>query len=211
MQGENKVMKEKIVKTLSAMLLVAAMTWPSQAEAASLHLTWTDTSGADGFKIERFIGSSYAEIAIVGADVQSYADSDLMGGTIYCYRVKAFNSEGDSDYSEEVCDTALDGDTPTVPDAASLVSPSGTITTPTPTYTWNAVSGATWYYLVVVEDVAVIAQWYTASEAGCASGTNTCSVTPSTALSAGSAQWWIWTWNPAGWGPGSIPMSLVVQ
>ena len=35
------------------------------------------------------------------------------------------------------------------PGAATLISPSGTITTIVPTYTWNAVSDATWYQLYV--------------------------------------------------------------
>ncbi len=225
MQRKNEVRKERIVKglpllALSAkrkaavadllklaatllLIIIGALTWPKQVEATSLSLTWTDDLGdADGFKIERSVDSSYAQIATVGADVRSYTDPGLTGGTIYCYRMKAFNNVGDSDYSDEACATALDGGTPTVPGAASLISPSGTISTTTPTYTWNAVTGATWY-LLWVEDRsgAWIAQWYTAFETGCASGT--CSITPSTALAEGVAQWSIETWNDAGSGPWS--------
>ena len=36
-----------------------------------------------------------------------------------------------------------------VPGAATLISPSGTITDITPAYTWNAESNSTWYYLWV--------------------------------------------------------------
>src|SRR5207249_8046455 len=44
---------------------------------------------------------------------------------------------------------------------------------------------------------------YTAAQAGCASGTGTCSLTPSVTLSAGAGQWWIVTSNAAGNGPWS--------
>ena len=83
-----------------------------------------------------------------------------------------------------------------LPGAATLIGPSGTINTAVPTYTWNAVSSATWYYLWVNENGGnVVKQWYTASDAGCAGGTGICSVTPNVALAAGSAIWWIQTWN----------------
>ena len=82
--------------------------------------------------------------------------------------------------------------------------PRGPITDTTPTYTWNAVSNATWYYLYVNDSTGnKIQQWYTAAEVGCASGTGTCSVTPSTVLATGAGQWWIQTYNSAGYGPWS--------
>jgi hypothetical protein len=98
------------------------------------------------------------------------------------------------------------------PGAATLVAPSGTISTTTPTYTWNAVSTSTWYYLWVNGPSGnVIKQWYTAAQAGCASGTGTCSVMPSTTLANGSHTWWIQTWNSAGDGPWSAGMSFTVN
>ena len=102
--------------------------------------------------------------------------------------------------------------TPTAPGAATLKSPSGTITTSTPTYTWNAVSGSTWYYLWVNDPTGVrIQKWYTAAAVGCAAGTGTCSVAPTTALTSGAGKWWIQTWNSAGMGPWSTAMSFTVQ
>ena len=82
-----------------------------------------------------------------------------------------------------------------LPPKATLVSPSGNIATTTPTYTWNQVATATWYELYVNDSgtSGKIQQWYTAAQAGCSSGTGTCSVTPSTGLAAGAAQWWIQT------------------
>ncbi len=102
--------------------------------------------------------------------------------------------------------------TVTAPPAATLVSPTGPTNTRTPTYTWNAVSTSTWYYLWVNDSTGVkITQWYTAAEAGCASGTGTCTVAPSTALAQGAGQWWIQTYGAAGNGPWSSPLGFTVS
>jgi hypothetical protein len=90
------------------------------------------------------------------------------------------------------------------PEAATLVSPTGKIADATPTYTWNAVPGATKYYLFVNDSTgSKIRTSYTATQSGCASGTGTCSITPDTVLTLGTVKWWIQTWNSAGYGPWS--------
>ena len=97
------------------------------------------------------------------------------------------------------------------PDPATLVSPGGTTSDSTPTYTWNAVSDSTWYYLWVEGPSGnmVLDQWYTAEEAGCAGGTGTCAITPSITLSVGNHEWWIQTWNDAGDGEWSSSLSFL--
>ena len=99
----------------------------------------------------------------------------------------------------------------------TLISPSGTLTTRTPTYSWNAVSSetgvpASWYQLSVNGPGGnVISQWYTAANAGCSSGTGTCSVTPSILLNPGNTyQWQVRGYNTAGNGPWSNLMSFTV-
>ena len=71
--------------------------------ATEIDLTWTDNSTNEaGFKIERCQGagcSNFVQIATVGANVTAYWDTGLSGGTTYSYRVSAYNSGGDSDYS----------------------------------------------------------------------------------------------------------------
>lgn len=103
---------------------------------------------------------------------------------------------------------------PPPPPAATLISPNGATGTPTPTYTWNAVSNSSWYYLWVDDTTSggqgKIKTWYTAASAGCPSGSGTCSVTPSTAITRGDATWWIQTWNESGEGPWSAPMGFIV-
>jgi len=73
--------------------LLAVIAWHYEANAAQLHLTWTDNSNnEDGFKIERKKGASgtFKQIAVLGANVSSYTDKGLASGTTYCYRVRAF-------------------------------------------------------------------------------------------------------------------------
>ena len=95
---------------------------------------------------------------------------------------------------------------------ATLITPSGDVTTNNPTYTWNAVSGATWYYLWVNDSTGnKIKQWYTASQANCESGTGICSVSSSISLSNGDGTWWLRTWNDTGYGPWSASLNFNVQ
>ena len=92
----------------------------------------------------------------------------------------------------------------TIPAAATaLVANTGN----PPTYTWNEVPGATYYYLWVDRTSGnVIKQWFTSAQANC-NGT-TCSVTPATTLASGTYTWWVQTWNPVGYGPWSTPATF---
>src|SRR5262249_46719943 len=60
-------------------------------------------------------------------NVTSYIDSSVTGGATYCYRVRAYNTAGDSAYSNQACGTgSADTQVPTVsisaPTAGSTVS-----------------------------------------------------------------------------------------
>jgi len=73
---------------------------------SQINLSWIDNSSNEiGFKIERKSTGSFAEIAIVGADVTSFEDTRLSPSTEYTYRVRAHNASGNSDYSTEASDT----------------------------------------------------------------------------------------------------------
>jgi titin len=69
-----------------------------------IDLGWYDnTSNETGYKIERKTeGGSYSQITTVGVNTTSYSNTGLSGGTKYYYRVRAYNSAGDSAYSNEV-------------------------------------------------------------------------------------------------------------
>lgn len=70
---------------------------------SQINLAWTDNATDEtGFKIERCAGvdcTSFSQIATAGANVTSYANTGLAASTSYSYRVRAYNSGGDSDFS----------------------------------------------------------------------------------------------------------------
>ena len=122
------------------------------------------------------------------------------------WQVRAYNTLGNGPWSDP--GNFFIGNAPL---ASTLISPTGIVASTTPTYTWNAVSNTTWYYLWVDDSTGnVIKQWYTADSAGCANGETICSVTPATSLAPGSVQWWIKTNNPVGDGPWSPPLNFTV-
>ncbi|RUM93907.1 MAG: hypothetical protein DSZ28_05950 [Thiothrix sp.] len=91
---------------------------------------------------------------------------------------------------------------PIVPGAATLTSPAGVISSPSPTYKWNAVAIASWYKLLVEDGsgTIVVNQWYKAVDANCQSGEGECSVTPTAAMTQNPVKWSVQTWNSAGYG-----------
>jgi hypothetical protein len=89
--------------------LLVTLSWQSQAGAGQLRLAWIDNANdEDGFKIERKTGTTgtYTQVATVGPNVTSYSDFGLADGATYCYRVRAFNSAGNSAYTLEGCAAA---------------------------------------------------------------------------------------------------------
>src|SRR5690606_27824327 len=73
----------------------------SGASAAQISLSWQDNSSNEaGFKVERSTGgSTFSQIATVGANISTYTDNSVMPGGKYTYRVRAYNDAGDSAYS----------------------------------------------------------------------------------------------------------------
>src|SRR5262249_15954688 len=90
-------------------LLPITVSWQNQAGAGQLQLVWTDNANnEDGFQIERKTGTAgtYTQVATVGPNVTSYTNFGLVDGATYCYRVRAFNSVGNSAYTLEECAAA---------------------------------------------------------------------------------------------------------
>jgi hypothetical protein len=79
------------------------------------------------------------------------------------------------------------------------MSPAGSSATGTPTFTWSAVPGATTYHLWANDGVANgrIQYSVSATQAGCASGTGTCSASPGVTVT-GRVQWWVRVAAPSG-------------
>jgi len=68
-----------------------------------INLSWTDNSSDEtGFRIERCTGAgctNFAQVAEVGSNVTTFANTGLTKNTTYTYRVRAFNAGGNSAYS----------------------------------------------------------------------------------------------------------------
>jgi hypothetical protein len=66
-------------------------------------LTWTYGSPYEsGFTLQRKTGAgSFADLATLGADSDSYSDTTAVPGTQYTYRVRAYDGGGSSDWSNE--------------------------------------------------------------------------------------------------------------
>lgn len=81
-------------------------------------------------------------------------------------------------------------------------APSGTLTAWDNTFTWNGLSGATWYLLEVYtpEGTMLFRKWYTAAQTNCAGGT-ACTLTPAGLnLPNGGYKWRILDYGPYGYG-----------
>jgi hypothetical protein len=83
----------------------------SYDDVAGVTLSWTDGSSDEaGFTIERKpAGYAFARRDATEANVVSYADHLLFPSTTYTYRVRAFNSGGDSAWSNEASITTSAG------------------------------------------------------------------------------------------------------
>lgn len=159
------------------------------------------------------LGGRLAFVNTTGTYTASRLDLEFLAGSNvqFRFRIGTDSSNGALGWDIDNIQVYTCDDAGGVPAAATLVSPSGTINDTTPTYIWNAVAGATQYQLYVNDTTGhIIDTWITATDAGCTSGTGTCSFTPTIPLAAGSGQWWIQTWNSSGYGPWSNSMSFTV-
>jgi len=74
----------------------------ASSSATQIDLTWTDNAySEDGFVIERTLPGTgtWTQIVSLGADVTAYSDTNVQGCDEWSYRVKAFNTIGDSAWS----------------------------------------------------------------------------------------------------------------
>jgi subtilisin family serine protease len=80
------------------------------ASTSRIDLSWRDNSGnASGFSIERKTGSgSWSQIDTVDANVTAFADTGLSASTTYSYRVRAYNADAVSAYSNEASATTAE-------------------------------------------------------------------------------------------------------
>ena len=100
--GESAYTNVASAMTPSALAPLAPSNLSATAVSSSqINLAWTDNSNNEtGFKIERSTdGVTFTQVGTVGSNVTTMSDMGLSPATIYYYRVKAYNAEGDSPYS----------------------------------------------------------------------------------------------------------------
>jgi uncharacterized repeat protein (TIGR03803 family) len=140
-----------------------------------------------------------------GTTSTKHVVTGLKNWTSYTFTVTATNARGPGRPSSP-SNAVIPGAPPAT---ATLDSPTGKITTNKPTYTWNAVPYATWYFLWVYDsNGTAYEQMYTAAQANCPKGTGTCYVTPPWTLANGDYTWWVLTGDSFGSGPLSAPLDF---
>jgi photosystem II stability/assembly factor-like uncharacterized protein len=75
------------------------------SSSSQINLTWQDNANDEsGYKIDRRLTTTapWVTIATTNSNVTSYSDTQLIDGTKYFYRVYAFNSNGNSNFSNDV-------------------------------------------------------------------------------------------------------------
>ena len=114
------------------------------ASSTQINLSWTDNSSDEtGFKVERSTdGVSFTQVGTTAAGVRTYSATGLAASTSYTFRVRAYNANGDSAYSNTAGATTQ---------AAATIPPvpviSGTASRRLATLTWTNVTGEAGYRL----------------------------------------------------------------
>jgi len=122
----------RVVRRFHVVLLAAGLALVTGiASAASLTLAWDPIPGGGAFfKVERKVGTSgaFAQIATTAVDATTFVDSTVADGLTYCYRLRASNSAGDSDYSNQACGTVPGSQTGPVVTVQKTGTGSGSVT-----------------------------------------------------------------------------------
>lgn len=95
-----------------------------EAATSKATLSWSDNStNEDGFEVERgsAVAGPFNNVGKVGPSISSYVDQGLVEKTTYCYRVRAFNSGGNSAYSNVACGTTQQSPPDGAPGGLSVV------------------------------------------------------------------------------------------
>ncbi|MGI6295663.1 MAG: fibronectin type III domain-containing protein [Armatimonadota bacterium] len=134
--------------TASAVTQAKALDPPTGLQAAAIsssqvQLNWHAVDGALGYRVQYAsnAGGPYTAPVALGANVTAYSFSRLTPSTTYFFRVCAYNSVGNSEYSDAVAAT-----TQAVPPIAPRLSATA-VSDQQIDLSWNVVNGATSYVL----------------------------------------------------------------
>jgi len=115
----------------------------SYSDANGITLSWTDNSSDEtGFRIERKPGNlAFALFGTTAADATGAVDKLLYPSTTYTYRVRSFNANGDSAWSNEASATTSAGvvvpPTPKAPSDFTAVADETTGSVPVIVLSWT--------------------------------------------------------------------------
>ena len=168
----------------------SAFAW-NAVEGATMYLLYVE--GPSGTVIEQWYD---ADTITTGDTCSVTPDLYLQEGN-YFWEIQAKNDVGYGNWSTALQFSVVAAE-PSVPGTATLLSPSSRTKDKTPTYSWNAVEGATMYQLYVEgPSGTVIKQWY---DADTITTGDTCSVTPDVTLAKGKYGCGIRASNDNGYG-----------
>ncbi len=151
-------------------------------------------SSATGSMVTRWYTAAEAGVPL-GTGIGSIAQTTPLAAGPYVWYVRARNSAGVSPWN-----TPLPFNVGTVPDVPSQIGPSGLGISVTPSFTFNAVSGAVDYQVSVWSQAtgSVLSQWFTAAQVGAPSGTGVGTIAQVTPLAFGPYVWFVHARNAAG-------------
>ncbi len=98
---------------MKTIIFFIALLFPVSAFAQTAVLNWVDNSSNEsGFKVQRQLnGSAFADVVTLAtaANVVTVTDTTLTASTlvdnVYCYKIYAFNSAGNSAFTNTACKT----------------------------------------------------------------------------------------------------------
>jgi len=188
-----------------------AFQWEAEASAEEYYVFVRDSETlSGGARIAIWITAAQAGCAGGTGTCSWTANTDLSLGDARWW-LRSRNSAGTSTWGSPMEFEVVQSQ-PSVP---NKISPQGTISTNKPLFQWDAEPVAE-EYLIYIRDSQTpsgftVTQILSKAQAGCGSGTGTCSWTPGTSIIQGEAQWWLRARNDAGTSGWGTPMVFEVD
>jgi len=125
--GESSYSNEASATTSETVPFTPESLVATKMSSSRIDLTWEDNSSNEsGFIIQRSLNNSvYTQIATVSANCTAYSNTGLDSNTTYYYRVRAYNANGNSGYSN-ISTATTDDVVPAAPSGLTATAASST-------------------------------------------------------------------------------------